>query len=61
MINENKQVYDHTGKLVTLKDADVNKGFKEHCPFQNRPCNYYGHGWYDRCAWCKDNNGFERV
>ena len=31
---------------------------REHCRFKNAPCNYTGRGWYDRCAWCKDNNGF---
>ena len=33
---------------------------REHCPFKLKPCNYTGRGWYDRCAWCKDNNGFIR-
>jgi len=31
---------------------------REHCRFKDAPCNYTGKGWYDRCAWCKDNNGF---
>ncbi len=33
---------------------------REHCDFKDAPCNYTGKGWYDRCAWCKDNNGFKR-
>ena len=33
---------------------------REHCPFKLKPCNYTGRGWYDRCAWCKDNNSFIR-
>ena len=32
----------------------------EHCPYKDKPCNYTGRGWYDRCAWCKDNNSFIR-
>ena len=31
----------------------------EYCRFKDAPCNYTGKGWYDRCAWCKDNNGFK--
>lgn len=31
---------------------------REDCRFRDAPCNYTGKGWYDRCAWCKDNNGF---
>jgi len=60
MITLDKMVYDHEGKLVNGKTIDLSKGFKEHCDFKNAPCNYNGHGWYDRCAWCKDNNGFKR-
>lgn len=33
---------------------------REHCDFQDRPCKYTGKGWYDRCAWCSDNNNFKR-
>lgn len=58
MINLDKEIYNHQGKLVKAKDADLNKEFKEHCRFKEAPCNYNGFGWYDRCAWCKDNNGF---
>ncbi len=61
MINLDKKVYDHLGNFVNAKDADLNKGFKEHCPFKNDPCNYNGHGWYDRCACCKDNNNFIKI
>jgi hypothetical protein len=32
---------------------------REHCRFKDAPCNYTGKGWYDRCVWCKDNNGFK--
>jgi len=60
MINLEKEIYDHEGKFIKAKDADLNKGFKEHCDFKDAPCNYNGHGWYDRCVWCKDNNGFIR-
>lgn len=31
---------------------------REHCRFKDAPCSYTGKGWYDRCACCKDNNGF---
>ena len=36
----------------------TNSEHREHCKFKNAPCNYTGKGWYDRCAWCKDNNSF---
>ena len=58
MINLETKIYNHEGEFVKAKDADLNKGFKEHCRFKDAPCNYNGWGWYDRCAWCKDNNGF---
>lgn len=59
MINTETEIYDHTGKRVKAKDADLSKGFNEHCRFKDAPCNYNGWGWYDRCAWCPDVNGFE--
>lgn len=59
MINlDNKFVYNHEGQYLPVEKVDLNKGFREHCRFKDAPCNYNGFGWYDRCAWCKDNNGF---
>ena len=34
--------------------------YREHCDFKDAPCKFFGRGWYDRCAGCKDNNGFVR-
>lgn len=58
---ENKIVHINNGKLSKESDVKIHDIFREHCPFKNDPCNYNGRGWYDRCAWCKDNNGFIRV
>ena len=52
-----------TGKKLAEQCAVqnvVNSAYREHCEFKDAPCNYTGRGWYDRCAWCKDNNGFKR-
>lgn len=55
-------------KEKTINEAEGNavlpfvsgSAYREHCDFKDAPCNYTGKGWYDRCAWCKDNNGFKR-
>ena len=60
MIDLDRKIYNSDGVLVKAKEADLKKGFKEHCKFKNGPCNYNGWGWYDRCARCKDNNNFIR-
>lgn len=66
MFNTDKKVYNEKGKFIKFSKLKTNKNnmiiesFKEHCEFKDAPCNYNGHGWYDRCAWCKDNNGFKR-
>jgi len=48
------------GALKKESKAFDAASFREYCDFKNAPCNYTGEGWYDRCAWCKDNNGFIR-
>lgn len=58
MNSTDTKVYDHEGNYTEFNNIDRTKGFKEHCPFKFAPCNYNGWGWYDRCAGCKDNNGF---
>ena len=57
MKNTGKQ-RPRNGKLPI--QSVVGSAFREHCDFKDAPCNYTGRGWYDRCAWCKDNNGFKR-
>jgi len=58
---ENKQ---KTKNKATAEQCNLHivsgSAFREHCDFKDAPCNYTGKGWYDRCAWCKDNNGFKR-
>jgi len=53
-------IYNKDGKEIEVSSVTMNTVFREHCAFKDAPCNYYGRGWYDRCAWCKDNNGFKR-
>ncbi len=60
MFNPEKVVYDNNGVKTKLKDINPMEGFREHCDFKDAPCNFSGHGWYDRCAWCPDVNGFKR-
>lgn len=55
-----KLIYDKDGKVLDISSVNTGKIFREHCDFKNAPCNYFGKGWYDRCAWCNDNNGFIR-
>jgi hypothetical protein len=57
---QDKIVYLKNGNLLNKSDININIIFREHCPFKNEPCNYFNRGWYDRCASCKDNNGFIR-
>ena len=53
-------VNDGTQQVLDLFAVSGSTLIREHCPFKLKPCNYTGRGWYDRCAWCKDNNGFIR-
>lgn len=60
MFNYNQPLYDEDGNIINIANINISTIFREHCDFKDAPCNYYGRGWYDRCAWCKDNNGFKR-
>ena len=60
MDNLKPPIYDEDGKALNIADVSISTVFREHCNFKDAPCNYFGRGWYDRCAWCKDNNGFKR-
>jgi hypothetical protein len=57
---QSKKIYNENGKALHISDVSGSTIFREHCPFKDAPCNYTGRGWYDRCAWCKDNNSFIR-
>ena len=57
---QNKKMHNETGKGSKIANNGVDAEFREHCPFKDDVCNYFGRGWYDRCVWCKDNNGFIR-
>ena len=61
MGKQKPKVYDKNGNIIDVEDITINTIFREHCDYKGSPCNYYGRGWYDRCAWCKDNNGFKRL
>lgn len=60
MLELKEPIYDKDGKALDIASVGCSTIFREHCDFKNAPCNYYGRGWYDRCAWCKDNNNFVR-
>ena len=58
-MNEDNKQQEQKGNGV-LPCVSGSTLIREHCDFKDAPCNYTGKGWYDRCAWCKDNNGFKR-
>jgi len=60
MLEIKPPIYDKDGKALDIACVSGSTIYREHCPFKLKPCNYTGRGWYDRCAWCKDNNGFIR-
>lgn len=61
MTDANKKIYDKNGKELNIgRNNLMGVSFYEHCDFKDAPCNYMGWGWYDRCVFCKDNNGFRR-
>ena len=52
--------YDKDFKPIKKSELNFNESYYEHCDFKDDRCHKQGRGWYDRCAWCKDNNGFTR-
>lgn len=60
MLELKEPIYDKDGKALDIASVSGSTILREHCDFKNAPCNYFGRGWYDRCAWCKDNNNFIR-
>ena len=60
MDNIQPPIYDVDGKALDIASVSISTTYREHCDFKDAPCNYFNRGWYDRCSWCKDNNGFVR-
>ena len=59
-MNTDKLSNENENPILRIGAVSGSTLIREHCDFKDAPCNYTGKGWYDRCAWCKDNNGFKR-